>query len=161
MPLADAVFDVCHQNCDQSCLPSTYPVSQGAEVTCLWLQRKGETRYWNLLTVIEEVAAGQAWSPELFTEDEKGRRYPLKRQALGGDVTLYGVRVRLSHPEEWEALFYGDSGQRSLMVGSDSVTFDSLAAETQVAFPGEILLGPSPDVAPGRPDALRFQARRV
>lgn len=142
MPLADAVFDVCHQNCDQSCLPSTYPVSQGAEVTCLWLQRKGETRYWNLLTVIEEVAAGQAWSPELFTEDEKGRRYPLKRQALGGDVTLYGVRVRLSHPEEWEALFYGDSGQRSLMVGSDSVTFDSLAAETQVAFPGEILLGP-------------------
>lgn len=146
MPLADAGYGMCHQNCGQSYLPSTYPVSQGAEVTCLWLQRKGETRYWNLLTVIEEVAAGQAWSPELFTEDEKGRRYPLKRQALGGDVTLYGVRTRLYHPDESKTLFYSDAGKRSLTVGGDRVFINSVAQETEEVLPGEILIGPKDDV---------------
>jgi len=118
-----------------------------AEVTGFWIHDRHADRHWNLLTVIEEVPAGQPLSPELSTIDKNRGKHPVKRKALKGKrFTLYAARAHLTGPSAYERLFLGHSGQRFIPVAGKDILLHAAGKETQEPPAGDVTVPPRNEI---------------
>lgn len=117
--------------------------STTAEVTCLWIHDRRTDCNRNLLTVIEEVPAGQPLSPLLSTKDKNRIEHPVKRQALKGrHFTLYAARAHLTRHSAGERLFLGNSGQRFIPIAKEDIIVHTAGEETQEPPAGDVTVPP-------------------